>query len=47
MFYLGLIINSHIMMPKQVASVLGKLCSAIQISPWGIFLSFSLAMNLT
>ena len=33
--------------PKQTASILGKLCSAIQISPWGVFLSFSLATNLT
>lgn len=34
------------MMPKKTASVLGKLRSAIQISPWGVFLSFSLATNL-
>jgi hypothetical protein len=32
--------------PKQTASILGKLRSAIQISPWGVFLSFSLATNL-
>jgi hypothetical protein len=32
--------------PKQVASILGKLRSAIQISPWGVFLSFSLAATL-
>jgi hypothetical protein len=34
------------MTPKQVASVLGKLRSAIQISPWGVYLSFALAANL-
>jgi hypothetical protein len=32
--------------PKQAASILGKLRSAIQISPWGVFLSFSLAATL-
>ena len=32
--------------PRQTASILGKLRSAIQISPWGVFLSFSLATNL-
>jgi hypothetical protein len=34
------------MTPKQVASVIGKLWSAIQISPWGVYLSFALAANL-
>jgi hypothetical protein len=32
--------------PKQAASILGKLRSAIQISPCGVFLSFSLAATL-
>jgi hypothetical protein len=31
---------------KQAASLLGKLRWAIQISPWGAFLSFSLAATL-
>jgi hypothetical protein len=32
--------------PKQVASILSKLRPAIHISPWGVFLSFSLAATL-
>jgi hypothetical protein len=32
--------------PKQTASILGKLRSAIKILPWGVFLYFSLATNL-
>jgi hypothetical protein len=32
--------------PKQCASIIGKLRSAIQISPWGVYLSFALATNL-
>jgi hypothetical protein len=36
----------HLLTPKQTASILGKLRSAIQISPWGVFLSFSLTANL-
>jgi hypothetical protein len=39
--------NRRHLAPKQVASILGKLRSAIQISPWGVFLSFSLACNPT
>jgi hypothetical protein len=38
--------NKRHMAPKQTASVLGKLRSAIQISPWGVYLSFALATNL-
>jgi hypothetical protein len=33
--------------PKQMASIIGKLRSAIAISPWGTYLSFSMATNLT
>jgi hypothetical protein len=38
--------NKRHMAPKQTASVLGKLHSAIQISPWGVYISFVLAANL-
>lgn len=38
--------SKRFMPPKQTTSVLGKLCSTIQISPWGVYLSFSLANNL-
>jgi hypothetical protein len=33
--------------PRQMASIIGKLRSAIAISPWGTYLSFSMATNLT
>jgi hypothetical protein len=38
--------SRHHITPKQAASILGKLRSAIKISPWGVFLSFSLAATL-
>jgi hypothetical protein len=38
--------NQRWLRPKQCASVIGKLRSAIQISPWGVYLSFALATNL-
>jgi hypothetical protein len=39
--------NNVTISPKQLASVIGKLRSAINISPWGTYLSFSMATNLT
>jgi hypothetical protein len=38
--------KKHHLNPKQAASIIGKLRSAIQISPWGVYLSFALAANL-
>jgi hypothetical protein len=38
--------SKQLMTPKQCASVIGKLQSAIQISPWGVYLSFALAVKI-
>jgi hypothetical protein len=38
--------NKRHLNPKQAASIIRQLRSAIQISPWGVYLSFALAANL-
>ena len=32
--------------PKSLAPIIGKLCSAAQVSPWGIYMAHSLPLSL-